>query len=348
MRKLTVVLVVLIVAASVAGAQTFDEYEQSIQTFATEVANSLPLNASVGLNWSDAYIGQFPHFGVGLALGFSTVPYPAVRPVLDALGLAANIEANEQFKYIEQYGAPFPAYAVEARLGGFVLPFDVGVKLGTVPPNVDTSALVPGLNFSYLLAGADVRVNLLDGTGILPKLSVGGGYNYLDASIGLQGIAGGNIEITSFEDPRPGYEGTFYDFTLTDPEVSYFWQANVFDFTVQASKSLLLFTPYVGAGASIGFGKAGGGLSSDLTSTPTLSDADIEDINDLLAQGGYDTLPQLGSQGFSVTADMPTGWAFRAFGGVSVNLLILKIDVTGMYDFIGKNFGLTLGTRVQF
>ena len=44
---------------------------------------------------------------------------------------------------------------------------------------------------------------------------------------------------------------------------------------------------------------------------------------------------------------MPAGWAFRAFGGLSINLLIAHIDITGMYDFLGQNYGLTLGARVQ-
>ena len=37
----------------------------------------------------------------------------------------------------------------------------------------------------------------------------------------------------------------------------------------------------------------------------------------------------------------------RLYGGVSVNLFIVKIDVTGMYDLLGGNYGLTLGTRIQ-
>ena len=48
------------------------------QTFATAAASSLPLETSVGLNWSDAYIGQFPHFGIGLTVGAATIPFSAV------------------------------------------------------------------------------------------------------------------------------------------------------------------------------------------------------------------------------------------------------------------------------
>ncbi|MFW5850428.1 MAG: hypothetical protein ACOCXN_11750 [Spirochaetota bacterium] len=344
MRRLLIVLLALLLAATFASARDFEEYETSIKGFAEGVANSLPLNSSIGLTWSDAYIGQFPHLGVGATVGFSSVPYAAVQPVISALGLESQLTSSEAFSYIEQYGAPFPAYAVDARIGGFILPFDVGVKLGTIPPDVDTTSLVDGVDFDYFLAGANVRVPLTEGKGLMPEISVGGGYNYLRASIGLSGLADGDIELTDFSDPRPDVDDT-YTLTLTDPEVEYFWSANVIDLQVQASKKILLFTPYLGAAASIGLGQAGGGLYSELESD--IEPDDYDAINQAAEAQGLDTLPELGENGFSVTADMPAGWSFRAFGGFSINLLIVKVDITGMYDFLGNNFGVTLGTRVQ-
>ncbi len=344
MKRILIVLAALVMVSGFAAAETaFEDYESSIREFAEGVANSLPLNSSVGLTWSDAYIGQFPRFGVGATVGFSTIPYAALEPVVEALGLTEDVEGSELFEYLERFGGPLPAYTVEARLGGFMLPFDVGAKFGTIPPSVETGGIVEGFEFDYLLAGGDVRVNLLRGRGIAPKLSVGGAYNFLDARVGLVGQK--DIEITSFEDPRVQ---TTYDLSLESPTVEYFWRANVLDFTVQASKDILLFTPYIGAGASIGFGSAGGGLRGTLVSDPEISDDDWEAINAALEAQGGETLPNLGPQGLSVTADMPAGWAFRAYGGVSLNLLILRLDLTGMYDFLGQNYGATVGMRIQF
>ncbi|TFH03876.1 MAG: hypothetical protein E4H09_04495 [Spirochaetales bacterium] len=59
------------------------------------------------------------------------------------------------------------------------------------------------------------------------------------------------------------------------------------------------------------------------------------------------TIPELSNTGFYVSAPMTGGWAFRAFGGISLNLIIVNLDITGMYDFIGNNFGATVGLRVQ-
>jgi len=40
-------------------------------------------------------------------------------------------------------------------------------------------------------------------------------------------------------------------------------------------------------------------------------------------------------------------WSFRAFGGISFDIDILRIDLTGLYDVKRGNFGVTLGARIQ-
>jgi hypothetical protein len=37
------------------------------------MALTLSYNATIGNNWSEAYIGSFPHFGVGASAGTTTV-----------------------------------------------------------------------------------------------------------------------------------------------------------------------------------------------------------------------------------------------------------------------------------
>ena len=345
MRRILTILATLLLSPAILVAQTgFEDYEDIISEFARGVASSLPLNSSVGLTWSDAYIGQFPRFGVGATVGFSTVPYSTLEPVFNTLGLAQSIESSLVYGILDSYGAPLPAYTLEARVGGFMVPFDVGVKFGTIPEGFDTTPRIDRFSFDYLLAGADVRVNLLRGRGPLPKISIAGGYNYLDARIGLEGLAD-EIVLTDFPDPRDG--GSF-SVSLANPTVEYFWRANIVDFSAQASMDVLFLTPYIGAGASIGFGSAGGGLGGALTTTPELTDEEMQQINEALEAQGVGPLPSLGPQGLLVTADMPAGWAFRAYGGVSLNLLIVRLDLTGMYDFLGKNYGATVGLRIQF
>ena len=128
-------------------ALEYSAYEDGFEAFATEVAKSLPFNAAIGLNWSDAYIGNFPHFGVGITVGATAIPYDAMKPVIDALGA----DLSGEMDFLETWGAPFPAYSIEARVGGLMLPFDVGVKLGVLPD--DAKVLMP-FNMDYLMLGS--------------------------------------------------------------------------------------------------------------------------------------------------------------------------------------------------
>ena len=354
MRRIVIVLAGALLLAPVAlFAQTdvdFASLEQDIQNFANGVASSLPLNASVGLNWSDAYIGQFPHFGVGLTLGASTIPFDAAVPVLDALSLTDTITGDPNFAPLIQYGMPLPAYAAEARLGGLLFPFDVGVKAGVMPPDTSLGKLFPNaealqpLDIDYLNLGFDVRMPIVEERGFIPEVAVGGGYNYLRAKIGFDGILGGDLNIGTFEHPDPTVDQT-WDVSLTDPVVNYEWSANVIDLKAQVSKGLLFFRPYAGLGASIGFGRAGSGFESELTG---ITEEEIQQINDAADALGYgEVIPELSGTSFYLSAPMTGGWSFRAFGGVALNILIVKLDLTAMYDFLAGNYGATVGVRVQ-
>jgi hypothetical protein len=348
MKRVLIAVLVLLTAPLLLTAQTittFEDLESDIESFAAGVASSLPLNASVGLNWSDAYIGQFPHFGVGVTLGASTVPFSAARFALDAMDLTDTLTSDPRFTYIEQYGVPLPAYTAEARLGGLIIPFDLGVKVGILPPDFELATIMPGFSLDYMNLGFDLRVPVIEERGLIPELSIGGGYNYLRANVGIDGLLEEGVQVTSFDDPRPDVNET-YNFSMSNPTANFQWSANVIDLKAQVSKGLLLFRPYLGVGASIGFGSAGAGYESEVVTN--LTDEDIAEINTWAESAGYEApLPELSDSSFYVNAPMTGGWAFRAYGGLSINLLIVKIDVTGMYDFLGNNYGLTLGARLQ-
>jgi hypothetical protein len=330
MRKLWILAVLLVLLGLPATAQTFDEFETAFAAFATGVANALPFNSMVGLGWSDAYIGQLPHFGVGVSLGFTTVPLEAMAAVETAFGI--NLAATLPDAVL-QLGAPLPAAVVEARIGGLLLPFDAGIKIGFLPEPVK-GLLPPELGADYLLVGADVRFPIVKGRGPLPEISVGGGYNYMKGSLALSGILGGPQTITDVAG---------HTVSLTDPALNFNWQASVIDLKAQASMSLFIVTPYLGAGASFGIAQAGGGLQSDvLFDGAPITQADIDLINTLLGEAA----PDLSSTGILVGA-ASNGWSFRAFGGLSLNVLILKIDVMGMYNFTSGSLGGSVNLRVQ-
>ena len=152
MKKIFLILLILIMPVGLFAQSNFDyasQFENVFEGFAGGVAGALPLNSTIGLNWSDAYIGQLfempPHFGVGLTVGVSTIPYSAIVGVLDTFGIKGDLESEPGFQYIQQFGLPFPAYAFDARIGGFIFPFDLGFKFGFLPRDFDLASIMPNL-----------------------------------------------------------------------------------------------------------------------------------------------------------------------------------------------------------
>jgi len=344
MKKIIITLSLMAMLVFSLPALEYSAYEDGFEAFATEVAKSLPFNAAIGLNWSDAYIGSFPHFGVGITVGATAVPYDAMKPVFEALDASLGSEMD----FLETWGAPFPAYAIEGRVGGLVLPFDIGVKLGVLPD--DVKVLMP-FNMDYLMLGGDVRYRLVKSRGLLPEVSFGVGYTMLNSGITLPGVLGEQVVDLGFNLPASGVGNEYVK--LTDPDLNFNWQSHVIDFKIQASKKLLVITPNVGLGLSYGTSSAGGGAETDVlystdgggTYTP-ITQGQIDAIIDYFEAMGW-APPDLTTGGLLVESDTK-GWAMRAFGGLSLNLLFLKFDLSGMYNFTSKSLGAALNARIQF
>ncbi|MDR1029706.1 MAG: hypothetical protein LBL76_02395 [Treponema sp.] len=297
------------------------ELQDQVNGFSETLARSLPFNASLGLNWSDAYIGQLigvpPHFGVGLSGGLTTMDLGAFEDVADLFGISMPVSTNLM---------PMPGYTVEGRIGGFILPFDVGLKCGILPP-VDFSE---DFRFDYTLVGGDIRYALLKGP-ILPHVSVGVGLNYLKGGLNTA-IKGAGTTFT--------FGG--HNLALSDPEIGFSWETTSLDVKAQISKSLFIITPYLGLGVSHGWSKAGYTVESDLQydGDPVTG----TNLNEIQQAIGDDL--DLTEQGFS-SIIKNNGWGFRVFGGLSFNLLVIRLDFTGMYNFLDNKFGGSLGIRFQ-
>ena len=77
----------------------------------------------------------------------------------------------------------------------------------------------------------------------------------------------------------------------------------------------------------------------------TITQADIEAIKAAFAAAGYDA-PEISADGFLVSSGVE-GWSVRAFGGLSFNLLVLKLDLTGGYNFLSDSLSLAANARIQ-
>ncbi len=344
MKKIIIVLTLLGLLVLGVSAQTIDfsTYQGAFQDFADAVAGSLPFNASIGLDWAPSYLGQLPHFGVGLVAGASGIPYEAVAPVLDALSITLPSEMD----FTKEYGVPFPAAALNARLGGIGLPFDVGVKAGFIPDKV--KAMLP-FGVDFLMLGGDLRVPLVKDRGLIPGISVGGGYTYLRGGVTMpDAMAGQSVDISQVMDPMAAPDT--YVLSFTDPDVNFNWQAHVIEAKAQISKNLFIITPYAGIGAAYGISKAGGGLQSSVDYTRpgytgAIQQQHIDEIKAAFASAGYEA-PEISAGGFLLNSAVQ-GWSVRAYGGLSLNLLLVRLDLTGGYNLLNQAYSLSANARIQ-
>lgn len=306
---------------------SLNDLQDRFDGFSEALAKSLPFNASMGLNWSDAYIGQFfdapPHFGVGLSAGATTID---VNPATDLL---KSFDVPYRLSFL-----PLPAYVVEGRLGGFIIPFDIGVKFGALP---DAPLLADsGVDINFLLAGADFRYGLIKQGVALPNVSIGFGVNYLKG--GISASVGGERTFT-FNDGT-----TDHTFALDKPTVGLSWETVTLELKAQVSKTLLIVTPYVGAGVSYAVvSKAGYDVKTRVIYDG--NEIGVDDIAEI--QKAVPGLKNIGGEGFSSSYNRHDSWGIRLFSGLSFNLLIIKIDLTGMFNLIDQNYGVTLGVRAQ-
>jgi len=330
MKRALIVFAIMLIVAAGLSAQTinYDAFAEAFQTFADETASTLPATAAMsGLSWSPAYIGQFPHFGAGVSIGFSTIPDDVVSPLIDDLYLTLPSE----FEYVEKWGLPIPAAALDARLGGLLLPFDVGFKFGFVPDKLREK--LGKINLDYTLVGGDIRVPLLKEKGLLPTLSISGGYTFMRGNVGIPDVFGtGNYDID-----LTGYPGLGI-LRASAPELSMVWDTHTFVGKIQASKNLFLFTPHIGLGAAYGSSDVGGGVSSSVLydpdgGAPDFAKIDQTDIDAIIAalNAAGQPVPDLSKDSILVTSSAG-GASFWVYGGTAINILIVKIDLSAMYN----------------
>lgn len=334
MKRFVPLLVAALMVVSVSGAfaQTTDDiasldtFKSAFTNFSDEFARSLPMNSMIGLNWSDAYIGQLlpiPSFGVGITSGFTTIPASVFTDLTSDLGITVGGGIGD----LPSVGIPLPGYAFDARLGGLVIPFDVGLKFGTIG-----SLELGDVEAEYTNFGIDFRYAVLDG-GVLPKVSVGLGYNRLSGRVATPlGLGTTTIGSVAY----PGGEAVV---SFSDPKLDFDWAANVIDLKAQVSKSFLIVEPHFGLGAAFGSAETNAGLKSTVSATDSGATVDLATLE---ALSGI----TLTEAGVTLGTDVST-FSLRAFGGASLNLVILRLDLGMMYNLTSGSLGGTLGARIQ-
>jgi len=282
MKKFLILMIILVVGFTGIYATDIATMEKSFATFSEDVSSSLPFSSTIGLNWSDATVRSLPHFGVGLSVGAVLIPKDAFVALSNDMGFTLPSEITSS-----DLGVPLPVYTLDGRIGGLFLPFDIGVKLGYLPPDALSGM---AMSADYTLAGFDIRTPILKQNALLPSIALSVGYNYLNAGVQspISTGMGQSIDISDAFGGSPGDNVLYF----TDPNARFQMQSNVIDAKLQISKSLLIITPYFGVGYAYGWSNAGGGVAGSVlydsgSGAAAITAADITAIENAFASAGF-------------------------------------------------------------
>jgi hypothetical protein len=118
--------------------------------------------------------GRGPHFTVGFTTGVAKFDLTKLNKGMEAAGQdSVDLPISSM---------PLPLIAGDVRLGGVVLPFDVGFSFMSL--NL-SSLLGDGALFKYSNFGVDARYLILEEQGKIPNVSVGLGYNHVGLEAGF-------------------------------------------------------------------------------------------------------------------------------------------------------------------
>ena len=291
-RKILAIVLFAAVAAGL-GAQSA-AFTGRLDSFLDDINRNLPDAAVSGGAWSDGYIGQLialpPHLGVGISCGVSRFPLSSLASAASAAGASIDIPSA-----LSLGGGFLINPAIELRVGGFVLPFDIGARFSML-----ASDGWYGIDLEYYTFSIDLRYAVIKENVVLPGIVVGIGWYRTWGSIGYDFDAADLAANAGFDIPDTGTKRLGLDF-----------KTDVFELRAQVSKSLLIFTPYLG-----------------LTGYFAMSESSYE----IAGVKGEREENHFGS---------------RVYGGLSFNIFVVKIDVSASYNFVTQNWGGNLGVRLQ-
>ncbi len=309
MKKIIAALLMIAIALTAATAVDQDVLDERLGDFANEIADFMP-RVSTGTNyWADAHIGNIlplsglPHLGAGFSASAALIPTQFVQTFSDAFTTGADWESF-----------PFPALSVDARVGGIILPFDLGVHVMTLS---DFEQDFFGFTVEIptcLSYGADVRFAILQEGVVLPALSIGVGYTHSE----------GEFNISS-ENLLPSFTGA----SRVKSHVEY--STDIFSASAQISKKILFLTPFAGAKAYVQNGTYSYGGEY----------ANIDGHTHRL------TTPVSFDRSFSFDNPSFDNVKWSVFAGLGVDFLIIQTTAGVSYDFSDSSWAGSISVHVK-
>ena len=293
----------------------------------------------------DAFVGKVfpsvpPHFAVGITASVTPVKADfitenfavissAVTDMLQDVGAASGSMDAFNFKLPIPAKLPYPAASVNARVGGLFLPFDLGVWAITTGNAFHEKAIGNGpvFDFDYTAFGADLRYAIIEGNLILPKITVGAGYQFVRQNVGVGFSKDFTID-SGYKDPETNQPITG-DATM-DSGFNVKLDTHTFFGQIQVSKTLLIVTPYLGLKALF----TTSNCHYDWKYETTVNGERYAALSDGKDINYKHSISDLGIQ-------------TQVFGGASLNFLVFQTTFNAAYNFSSKMFTGTLGLNVK-
>ena len=289
----------------------FTVAENGLNDFCDDLADVIPNSQTQQNVYAEAWIGKiFPgfHFGAGVNAGVSALDVSTLKDAALALGVDDVKDINDTLV--------FPTITVDARLGGIILPFDIGVtamsidtsKMDSVDKAIDPVAI------DFFTLGADIRYAIFQGGFMRPKWSVGAGFYYTKGGV---------------------------DVDDDTAKASLDFKSTTFMVNTQASIKLLCLVPFIGGRALFSKTSVDWKVNADWARIIAKeSDTYYEGVANALKWGILPRSFSGSSSGFSVYP--------QVFGGIGLDLLFLNLTVSGSYDIASKIPSAAVSVRVAW
>ena len=314
-----------------------DGINEGLDEFSDTLLRAAP-QAAVSQNlWADAYIGKFfpalpPHFGFGVTAGGSKVDMRGLKKAADSLensfkNVCTSLATGNSVEFGDiPERLILPVLSLDARIGGLILPFDVGFCLMMTSPSLFTIdfedpdsilGMDGGINLgtlgfdgtvSYYTMGFDVRYAVLKGGLILPKISLGGGYIYTRGEFAVN---------ASHAD--------------SEANINMAFSTHVLYLQAQVSKSFLIFTLFGGGRALLA--NTTTSYAWDVTTKYTMTAAGTP-IADFIIKDGSAASKESNNKNefykegkFDLNAVQP-----QVYLGMSLNLIVFQTSVSACCD----------------